>query len=365
VAKLGIRRTTRGTAITATALTVTIAIAETYNVTTALLFSALTVLTVMVGRGYRPTVIVLAPITVINKYGLPIATALALVIAGVMVNMRTIDTPSDCTVMEFLKRQLPWSEALDAVGSRFEAVSVPGLQFDPVVLDYEIRRLYKEVGTVLWRSKPDGSTYGLSLSYNPEHPQEEWKQGNFGHYRYSTMPAFDYYKAVEADVANRVRGDYLDSYGFRHILPQAQRLPHLMSILSRFQVPLIRCSIRTINGYLCVPNINGLSGFHQDDPPCELLRINLCITNDGSFGLQYAGQDVIYPDPGDIYIINSDVDHRVIVSRPVNFQRTHLIIGVAPWFDYDAVNDSWYPNKWFGVKHPYDMAKEGLLFLQG
>lgn len=355
----------KGTATTETALTATTAIAEIYNVSIAFRLTVLTVRIAMVGHGFRTTVIALAPITAINKYGLTTVIVCVRVTVAVMASMRTRDTPNDCTVMDFLKRQLPWDKAVADVGSRFEPVSVPGLQFDPVILDYEIRSLYKEVGSVMWRSKPNGSAYGLSLSYNPEHPQEEWKQGNFGHYRYSTMPAFDYYKAVEADVANRVRGDYLDSYGFRYILPQAQRLPHLMSILSKFQVPLIRCSIRTVNGYLCIPNINGLSGYHQDDSPFEVLRINLCVTNDGSFGLQYAGQDVMYPQPGDNCIVNSDVDHRVVVSRSVNFQRTHVILGVAPWFDYDAINDSWHPNKWFGVKHPYDMAKEGLLFLQG
>jgi hypothetical protein len=355
----------KGTATTETALTVATAIVEAYSAITVSPSSVLTVQTAMVGHGFRTTAIVLVPTIVIKDHGLTTVIVCARVIVVATLSMFTRETPSNCTVMEFLKRQLPWDKALAAVGSRFESVSVPGLQFDPVILDYEIRSLYKEVGAVMWRSKPDGSTYGLSLSYNPEHPQDEWKQGNFGHHRYSSMPAFDYYKAVEVDDAHKVRGDYLDSYGFRKILPQAQRLQHLMSILSKFQVPLVRCSIRTINGYLCIPNINGLSGFHQDDPPCELLRINLCITNDGSFGLQYAGQDVMYPDPGDNYIINSDVDHRVIVSRAVNFQRTHLIIGVAPWFDYDTVNDSWHPNKWFGVKHPYDMAKEGLLFLQG
>lgn len=109
-------------------------------------------------------------------------------------------------------------------------------------------------------------------------------------------------------------------------------------------------------------NADSLSGFHQDDSPFEVLRINLCVTNDGSFGFQYSGQDVWYPQPGDNYVVNSDVDHRVVVARTSNFQRTHVILGVAPWVDYDATKDSWRPNQWFGIKHPYDMAKEGLLF---
>jgi hypothetical protein len=41
--------------------------------------------------------------------------------------------------------------------------------------------------------------------------------------------------------------------------------------------------------------------------------------------------------------------------------RIHLVLGFSPWFDYDAENDTWAPNSYFGKLHPFDMVAEGIL----
>ncbi len=322
----------------------------------------------MVVRIFKTTAIAHAPTTATRGRFRTTVTAHATVLARVtvtvvvMVKIYSKETPSESTVFGHIKSLVPWDEAVAPFRPRRETLSIPGLTFDPVSLDQEVRHLYKTVGSVLWKSKPNGSTYGLSVSINPEHHPDDWRHASFGHSRYASIGAFEYYKAVEEDVANRVRGDYLDSYGFRRLLPAVSECQLLSGILSRFKVPLVRCSIRTLNGYLCVPNARVNSGYHQDDSPLEVMRINLCVTNNGDFGFQYAGEEVDFPEPGNHYVVNTDIDHRIVVARQSNFQRTHIILGVAPWFDYDIASDSWAPNKWFGVKHPYDMAKEGLLF---
>jgi hypothetical protein len=277
--------------------------------------------------------------------------------------IHTTSVPSDCTIVDYLRLATKWDAAKANLGDRFEPdLQIPGLAFKPCTLADELSDLLISLGPILWRSKTDLTVYGLSLSYNPDHPRECWPSGSFGHERYRACRPYDYYKAVEHDTQHRVKGDYLDSYGFRCLLPEIAHYPALKKILSGFSVPLVRTTIRVLNGLICRPNAHGDSGMHRDDSPFEVLRINLCVTNNGSFGYQYRGLSPRYPMPGNHWVVNSDHDHRVAVSKKSNFQRIHLVIGLAPWFDYDASADAWLPNQWFGNKHPYDMAREGLLF---
>jgi len=275
----------------------------------------------------------------------------------------TESVPNDQTIVDYLRSVTPWRSAIASVGERFEPdVQIPGLALDPEQIGSEISDLLIASGPVAWRSKEDLTVYGLSLSHNPDHPPHLWRSGSFGHERYRICHPYDYYKAVERDRQNRIKGDYLDSYAFRCLLPEINHYPALAKLLAGFCVPVVRATIRVINGLVCSPNLQSDSGMHHDESPFEVLRVNLCVTNDGSFGYQYREQAPIYPPPGSHWIVNSDRDHRVVVRLPCNFQRIHLVIGLVPWFDYDASRDAWQPNRWFGIKHPYDMAKEGLLF---
>jgi hypothetical protein len=61
-------------------------------------------------------------------------------------------------------------------------------------------------------------------------------------------------------------------------------------------------------------------------------------------------------------VVNTDVPHRVYVRQPNDSLRTNLVLGLTPWLDYDASDDSWSPNEYFGRMHPYDMVREGLIF---
>jgi len=49
------------------------------------------------------------------------------------------------------------------------------------------------------------------------------------------------------------------------------------------------------------------------------------------------------------------------VSSSINTTntRTHLVIGVSPWYDYNSKNNTWSQNEFFGNKHPFDMLLDG------
>lgn len=272
-------------------------------------------------------------------------------------------TPDDTTVIEHIKKQTDWQGAIEAVGGhRFEPfLSVPSLKVNAGDVHKEINQLYREVGAVGWQSQNAINLYGLSLTYNPQHQPKDWKLGSFGHPRYKQHSTYDYYKAVNADVTNQVKHDYLDGLGFRKVLPQVKAYKNLYSLLNSFKLPLVRCTSRTINGSLTYPTIRGDGGLHTDDSPFEILRVNVSITNNGDYGLQYGDMEPIFTKPGDNLVVNTDVKHRSFIKQHNDFLRTNLVIGMTPWLNYDHSTDTWSTNEFFGKVHPYDIVKQGLL----
>jgi hypothetical protein len=229
----------------------------------------------------------------------------------------------------------------------------------------DIYDVYTEVGAVNWQSRSSCELYGLSLTYNKNNPEENWRLGSFGHTRYQSLGKFEYYTAIEADTMNRVKGDYLDSLGFRIINKSAKSRHSLANLLLSFQSSMHRVTARTINGNLVYRTMPGLGGMHRDENQFESLRINVCLSNNGQFGLQYIDHEPEYPSAGDISFVNTDVMHRSFINNRCDFQRTHLIINISPWLDFDETNDCWSPNQYFGKVHPIEMVKQGLIFKQG
>lgn len=100
---------------------------------------------------------------------------------------------------------------------------------------------------------------------------------------------------------------------------------------------------------------------HKDDCPFEILRVNISITNNGDFGLQYEGMEPLYTPAGENIVVNTDVRHRAYIKQTNDFLRTNLVIGITPWLNYDQLKDEWSLNEYFGKLHPYDIVKQGLL----
>ncbi len=272
------------------------------------------------------------------------------------------EIPQTHTVLDFIKTRCPWDEAVQDIGQRFE----PHLSFDPKINSEaacaEVYELYRDVGAVAWRSQPGLSLYGLSLSYNPAHARDCWHIGSFGHPRYRSYSRYEYFRAVERDLQNRVKDDYLDSLGFRALLPELSDKPALSGYLNRFRAPVVRSTVRTINGCLTYPSIAGDGGMHQDDSPFEVLRVNLCLTESDLFGIQYLGHPARIFQRGKALVVNTDTPHRAYIAGISTIQRTNLIVGVTPWLDFQPEQGLWRLNDHFGRAHPYDLVRSGELF---
>lgn len=263
--------------------------------------------------------------------------------------------------MAWIKSQTDWDQYTSKIAPRFEPrLNIPDLHIDHCSLYDELQTLLQIYPQTQWRSQLTGALSGLSLSYNPQAPREEWHCGSFGHPRYRQYKHADYFKAPEQDRVNAVYGDYLDSLSFRCLLPEIKALPQLRDLLNSFRMPVVRCTVRCIDGTQAWPSLPDGAGMHQDGPPWEVLRVNICITGSEDFGLQYVGHAPIVMQPGSNLIVNTDYDHRVWVKQRNMVQRLHLIIGLVPWLDYDAQADTWTINENFGI-HPYDLVHHGSL----
>lgn len=272
------------------------------------------------------------------------------------------DCPPEVTRMAWVKRNTGWDEAVERVGQQFAPnLRIEGLHIDAPAILREIADLFHQRPPIYWQSQPPGAVYGLSLTCNPDTPASDWHAGSFGHPRYQQYSSFDYFKAPEADSASAPRDDYLDSLGFRSLLPEIRGLPALRGLLESFRMPVVRCTVRVIDGNKAWPSRDDGGGMHRDDPPFEVMRVNVCITGSDDFGLQYSGQPPLVLSPGDHLVVNTDVDHRAWVRQRSNIQRVHLVIGLLPWLNYDQTADAWEVNEHFGKTHPYDLVRRNLV----
>ena len=66
-------------------------------------------------------------------------------------------------------------------------------------------------------------------------------------------------------------------------------------------------------------------------------------------------------ETGKSYSWDTGLMHRVFSDQIADKIRAHLVIGVSSWFDYDATDDSWNMNEYYGNIHPFDMLVGGYV----
>lgn len=263
----------------------------------------------------------------------------------------------DNTLMGDLCRQYNMSEAIDNVGGfRYEpSLSVPDMNTSNLLEGYN--KLAEKVQPIQWRSTVQDGLRAISLTCDPTSDDKDYDCcGDTYYTKYSTTR---YYTAVEEDENQYFKGGYMDGLRYSELTPKVQSIPELKEFFDGFKVPVVRSTARTIRGgYAKKANFKG--GYHTDGDGFQYLRLNICLTSDKYVGLQYENELPFFMSAGDQYVIMSHVMHRACVLASQSFLRTHFVIDVVPWFDF---NDGvWTPNEFFGKKHPFDMIKDGDIY---
>lgn len=266
------------------------------------------------------------------------------------------DCPANTAVFKWIAEQEGWG----TMSPRFQpSIQIPEFSFDAEKLGEEVQWLTDNCPLTHWRSQAPKAVVGMSLFYDPSGDPSEKYCGSFGHPRYATYSPEDYFKVPMQEIDSAVKGDYLDELCFRKPIEEIDSLPELKRIIEWFGRPVVRATLRIIDGKNTYKTLNDLAGMHKDQPPEMAVRINLCIQATDAYGLQYEGLEPLKYKSGDHKVVNTDFNHRVYVEEPEDSYRIHIILDVLPWLDYDPVEDAWAPNEFWNKKHPYDMILDG------
>ncbi len=213
-----------------------------------------------------------------------------------------------------------------------------------------------------WRQQDGVSpTYGgFSLAFNPDHQDKLDPNVSSLGTPQNTGDKFYYNQRARNLPA---KNSYFDTYGFRHRTP-ASGHSHLGGFLDALARPLIRSRVGIIYGEkvdLADENYRANAGWHRDEPIYENLRVNIPLQTDPSFVFEMEGEEPRHLEVGKAYSWDTHIPHRVYCIGPTKLERIHLVLGIAPWFDYDQEGDSWKANDYFGKVHPFELLGSGQI----
>jgi hypothetical protein len=275
------------------------------------------------------------------------------------------DIPDSETIFSFMRKNTSYGRACGGVHMRLR--DAPKIELDLVDVDVErlkqsVLDIVREYGFSGWRHKDgESKTYGgFSLTYNPNHQDGlDPHVSSIGTPK-NTRSEF-FWNATGRHEA--LKHSYFDSYGFRMRTP-ASKTGYLGQFIDSFTRPLVRSRVGIIPGENVDANdktYQEKEGWHRDEPVFENLRVNIPLQTDENFVFQMEGEEPYHLEVGKAYTWDTNKPHRVFARGSTRTMRIHLVLGFSPWFDYDAENDTWAPNGYFGKLHPFDMVAEGIL----
>lgn len=165
-----------------------------------------------------------------------------------------------------------------------------------------------------------------------------------------------------------LRDSYYDTYGFNSPTPAAQK--HLAPLLARMKRSPVRARLSVIRADHAEPK-DFFWGWHKDETVFENLRINIHVTDSDLHRIQIMREDRMPANPWDAaiaehrfeigygYSWDTHLPHRACAVQTPSYDRAAIVLGVSPWFNYDAESDEWVPNEFFGRKHPLQMLVDG------
>jgi len=166
--------------------------------------------------------------------------------------------------------------------------------------------------------------------------------------------------------SDMLRNTYNDPYSMLVISPRFSS-GCFGSTLALIQRTLIRSrlSMTEMNRPLA-PN----AGWHNDEPIFLNFRINIpLITTENNVVqlLEVGRRTKVIEVPlkiGTAVGYDSHRIHRAFTKNGDTLRRINLILGVAPWFDFNPSARTWSTNEFYGRMHPFEMLLGGHIIPQ-
>ena len=222
-----------------------------------------------------------------------------------------------------------------------------------------------KVGLQCWRNNGvENTTYkGFSLTYNPDFYDSN---ASIYHQTWGALQLKQNF-GRQHGIADSlpIKNTYYDTYAFRKTPDIVET--HLSSLFSRFSCPLLRSRA----AFLKLNNVvNKKEGWHVDEPPTHMFRVNIPLQTSKEHVLEINGSDEYgnalvmtkHLEVGKVYMWNTRIPHRVTVTKPCVTERIHLVLGLGTWVDYDPIADTFSKSKLHGI--PLKTIVDQRLFLK-
>ena len=240
------------------------------------------------------------------------------------------------------------------VSAKTKSVEID-LNLDTDKLEQSVNNILQTYNPRGWQTKSQTVDFykSISLTSNPNHQDNiDETVSSIGTPK-NEMGDF-YYNQTHRH--KFLKDSYYDTFGFTKLTPAA-KIGELGNLISKIKRTIVRSRISTIVGETAP--IDNTSGWHRDEPVFINLRLNIPVTTSDEFFFEMKDVKPYNLKVGKLYSWDTNLPHRVSSSVNTSNTRTHLVIGVSPWYDYDRENDTWAPNEFFGNKHPFDMLIDG------
>ena len=275
---------------------------------------------------------------------------------------------NDSLSQSIFRKTSPFDPAAALSGMQFYEFTLTELGLPPAeVLLQQVLAIEQQVGLQHWvnRTTTAKDYKGFSLTYNPNYCDsiESIYHQTWG----STQLTQNYSKDNQTDI--NIKNTYYDTYAFRKVLPLVEN--YLGNFIDNFYFPIFRSRIAYFNPLF--PNLGKDESWHIDEPPYQLLRINIPLQTCKEHVLDIDGTDEHgnnttllgkHLEIGKAYIWNTRIPHRVYINNVVSSAkpRIHIVLGLAPWLRYNSADDSYEESIHYGKS--IDEIVKNKLFLK-
>ena len=222
-----------------------------------------------------------------------------------------------------------------------------------------------KVGLQGWRiNGAESTTYkGFSLTFNPDF--HDTTTSIYHQTWGSNLLKQSFGRIKGIGNFSSIRNTYYDTYAFRKIADIVEE--HLGNLFSHFCCPVLRSRAAFFTPTF-VPSL--LNGWHVDEPPTHMFRINIPLQTSENHVLEIKGNDehgntlvmTKHLKVGNVYIWNTRIPHRITTTKLCTTERIHLVLGFGTWVNYDPVNDTFSKSPLHGL--PLKTIIEEKMFLK-
>ena len=155
-----------------------------------------------------------------------------------------------------------------------------------------------------------------------------------------------------------LRNSYYDTWRFNKVIPE-MREGAFGTLLDQIKRPFVRSRCAYIRPEQARSGREKEYLWHRDEFVFVNFRLNIPLRTNDNFFLEDQIKGRYDFRAGHGYSWNTEDMHRATWTEGATGERSALVIGTNPWFDYVEEEDAFVSNEFFGEMHPFDMLVNG------